>query len=59
MWARLREMPVVKRLGPRRVGQTTLARAISRDCGARAVCLAVERPANLRRLDDADACLRA
>jgi hypothetical protein len=52
-------MPVVKRLGPRRVGQTTLARAISRDCGARAVCLAVERPANLRRLDDADACLRA
>lgn len=56
---RLRHMPAVVLLGPRQVGKTTLARRIAAGRKARAVYLDLERPADLRRLDDADAYLRA
>src|SRR5690606_27507472 len=41
------------------VGKTTLARRIASRRKSRAVYLDLERPADLRRLDDADAYLRA
>lgn len=46
-------------LGPRQVGKTTLARDIADDWRAGAVYLDLERPADVRRLSDADAYLRA
>ena len=56
---RLDEAPAVALLGPRQVGKTTLARQIADERGDRALYLDLERPADLRRLDDADAYLRA
>jgi predicted AAA+ superfamily ATPase len=55
----LRQMPGVVLLGPRQVGKTTLARAIAALRQSRAVYLDLERPADQRRLADADAYLRA
>jgi uncharacterized protein len=57
--ARLEQMPGVVLLGPRQVGKTTLALQIASARGEHAVYLDLERPADLRRLDDADAYLRA
>ncbi|PKO39999.1 MAG: ATPase [Betaproteobacteria bacterium HGW-Betaproteobacteria-3] len=45
-------------LGPRQVGKTTLARKIAADWPGGAVYLDMERPADRRRLDDADDYLR-
>ena len=56
---RLRHMPGVVLLGPRQVGKTTLAREIVARRRSRAVYLDLERPADQRRLGDADAFLRA
>lgn len=56
---RLREVAAVVLLGPRQIGKTTLARAIADRKKSRAVYLDLERPADLRRLQDADAFLRA
>lgn len=56
---RLETQPAVVLLGPRQVGKTTLARGIADERGERAIYLDLERPADLRRLDDADAYLRA
>jgi len=56
---RLRHMPAVVMLGPRQVGKTTLARAIAREFGDRALYLDLERESDRRRLADADAYLRA
>jgi len=55
----LRDQPAVVLLGPRQVGKTTLARQIADERREAAVYLDLERPADLRRLDDADAYLRA
>jgi len=55
----LRRTPAVVLLGPRQVGKTTLARQIADKRGQRALYLDLERPADRRRLDDADAYLRA
>ena len=55
---RLRHMPGVVLLGPRQVGKTTLARAISRSRAPDALYLDLERPADRRRLHDADDFLR-
>ena len=57
--ARLRAMPAVVLLGPRQVGKTTLARTLASERGDRALYLDLEREADRRRLDDADAYLRA
>lgn len=57
--AKLRITPAVVLLGPRQVGKTTLAREIAEKRNAGAVYLDLERPADRRRLDDADAYLRA
>ncbi len=54
---RLETNAAVVLLGPRQVGKTTLARGI--DWPAGMVYLDLERPADRRRLDDADAYLRA
>lgn len=56
---RLQDQPAVVLLGPRQVGKTTLARQIAEELGEAAIYLDLERPADLRRLDDADAYLRA
>lgn len=56
---RLREQPAVVLLGPRQVGKTTLARALAEEREDKAIYLDLERPADLRRLDEADAYLRA
>lgn len=56
---RLRQMPGVVLLGPRQVGKTTLARQIAAARKARAIYLDLERPTDQRRLQDADAFLRA
>ena len=56
---RLRHMPAVALLGPRQVGKTTLARAIAGERGPDALYLDLERPADRRKLEDADAYLRA
>lgn len=45
-------------LGPRQVGKTTLARQIAADWPGGALYLDMERPADRRRLDDADDYLR-
>lgn len=59
MEERLRSTPAVVLLGPRQVGKTTLARTIAKKRGDRALYLDLERPADLRKLEDADAFLRA
>jgi predicted AAA+ superfamily ATPase len=51
--------PVVVLLGPRQVGKTTLAREIAESLSTPAIYLDLERPADLRRLEDADAFLRS
>jgi uncharacterized protein len=51
--------PAVVLLGPRQVGKTTLAREIAAKRKNAAIYLDLERPADRRRLDDADAYLRA
>jgi hypothetical protein len=56
---RLDIMPAVVLLGPRQVGKTTLARTIASEWGDQALYLDLEREADRRRLDDADAYLRA
>lgn len=55
----LERFPAVALLGPRQVGKTTLALEIAAARGADAVYLDLERPADLRRLADPDAYLRA
>lgn len=52
-------MPGVVLLGPRQVGKTTLARQLAAGWPTGSVYLDLERPADRRRLDDADAYLRA
>ena len=52
-------MPGVVLLGPRQVGKTTLARRIADARGPAALYLDLERPVDRRRLEDADAFLRA
>ena len=56
---RLETQAAVVLLGPRQVGKTTLVRQIADERGETAIYLDLERPADLRRLDDADAYLRA
>lgn len=56
---RLTQMPAVVLLGPRQVGKTTLARAMVQAHQADAIYLDLERPLDRRRLEDADAFLRA
>ena len=55
---RLQAMPAVVLLGPRQVGKTTLARDVAARLGEQALYLDLEREADRRRLDDADAYLR-
>jgi predicted AAA+ superfamily ATPase len=57
--ADLRRMPAVVLLGPRQVGKTTLAREIAANGKTPCVYLDLERPVDRRRLEDADAFLRA
>jgi predicted AAA+ superfamily ATPase len=57
--ADLRRMPAVVLLGPRQVGKTTLAREIASKGKTPSVYLDLERPVDRRRLEDADAFLRA
>jgi predicted AAA+ superfamily ATPase len=56
---RLRHTAAIVLLGPRQVGKTTLARALVASKKSNAVYLDLERPVDLRRLQDADAFLRA
>lgn len=56
---RLQSSAAVLLLGPRQVGKTTLARAVVDGLGSAATYLDLERPADRRRLSDADAYLRA
>ncbi len=56
---RLGEFSAVALLGPRQIGKTTLARTVIDRWAAPAVYLDLERPADRRRLDDADAYLRS
>jgi predicted AAA+ superfamily ATPase len=57
--SRLGQMPAVVLLGPRQVGKTTLAQQVAAGRIGASVYLDLERPADRRRLDDADAYLRA
>jgi len=56
--ARLNDNPAVALLGPRQVGKTTMALSIGDSWPSGAVYLDLERPADIRRLSDADAFLR-
>ena len=56
---RLKDSPAVVLLGPRQAGKTTLARGIAEGRRESAIYLDLERPADLRRLEDADGYLRA
>ncbi|MGE4425658.1 MAG: ATP-binding protein [Solirubrobacteraceae bacterium] len=56
---RLRTNAAVALLGPRQVGKTTLARDLADSWPTGATYLDLERPRDLRRLEDADAYLRA
>jgi len=56
---RLNLQPAVVLLGPRQVGKTTLARATAAARGPKAVYLDLETPTDQRRLDDAEAFVRA
>lgn len=56
--SRLGSFPAVVLLGPRQVGKTTLARKIVADWPGGSIYLDLERPADRRRLEDADAYLR-
>lgn len=56
---RLAESAAVALLGPRQVGKTTLAREVADSWPGGGIYLDLERPSDLRRLDDADAYLRA
>jgi predicted AAA+ superfamily ATPase len=56
---RLEQFDSVALLGPRQVGKTTLARQIADDEHARAQYIDLERPADRRLLDDADAYFAA
>ncbi|MGF0118701.1 ATP-binding protein [Promicromonospora sp. Marseille-Q5078] len=56
---RLESTSAVVLLGPRQVGKTTLARDLAESWPAGAVYLDLERPADVRRLGDADAYLRS
>ena len=55
----LARAPAAVLLGPRQVGKTTLARDIATARGDKALYLDMERPADRRRLDDADDFLRS
>jgi len=57
--ARLAAMAGVVLLGPRQVGKTTMARQVAGNWPGGAIYLDLERPADRRRLDDADTYLRA
>lgn len=56
---RLDQFDSVALLGPRQVGKTTLARQITEQTGGNAKYLDLERPADRRLLDDADAYFTA
>jgi uncharacterized protein len=56
---RLQSASAVVLLGPRQVGKTTLARELADAWTSGSTYLDLERPADLRRLADADAYLRA
>lgn len=56
--AKLVASPAVVLLGPRQVGKTTTARGLARNWSTETLYLDMERPADRRRLDDADAYLR-
>lgn len=56
---RLTTSAAVALLGPRQVGKTTLARQLADTWPTGAVYLDLERPADLRRVDDADSYLRS
>lgn len=55
----LHASPAVVLLGPRQVGKTTLARQIAEDWALGAQYLDLELPSDQRRLEDAEAYLRA
>lgn len=55
---RLAATSAVVLLGPRQIGKTTLARDLADDWPTGATYLDLERPADVRRLSDADAYLR-
>lgn len=57
--ARLRTNAAVVLLGPRQVGKTTMARDLAERWPTGSTYLDLERPADRRRLDDADAYLRS
>lgn len=59
VYRRLTLVPAVVLLGPRQVGKTTLARALVAARQPDAIYLDLERPLDRRRLEDADAFLRA
>lgn len=56
--ARLADVPAVVLLGPRQIGKTTLARSIADSWPTGTSYLDLERPADVRRLSDADSYLR-
>lgn len=56
---RLAATAAVVLLGPRQVGKTTLAKGIAADWPGGAIYLDLERPADRRKLEDADSYLRA
>jgi len=56
---RLQSFAGVVLLGPRQIGKTTLARQLAETWPGGSVYVDLERPADRRRMDDADAFLRA